>query len=117
MLSGGKTVTETREFVAETADGSVTVEFTFDGTKLAGRSITAFEKVYSEGKEVFVHEDLNDKDQSIEFPKRKTPPSDKTRTGDENDMRKVLGWAIALIISLAGAAVLGLKRIKKNRRG
>ena len=97
-------------------DGSVIVEFTFDARELAGRSVVAFEKVFSEGKEVFAHEDLQDKDQSIEFPKRKTPPSDKTKTGDENDMSRVIGAAIAIVLSLIGAAVLIRDRFKRRGR-
>ena len=116
VTAGGKTVTETREFTAETADGSVIVEFTFDARELAGRSVVAFEKVFSEGKEVFAHEDLQDKDQSIEFPKRKTPPSDKTKTGDENDMSRVIGAAIAIVLSLIGVAVLIRDRIRRSGR-
>ena len=92
------------------------MEFTFDARELAGRSVVAFEKVFSEGKEVFAHEDLQDKDQSIEFPKRKTPPSDKTKTGDENDMRTVISAVIAIVLSLIGAAVLIRDRFKRRGR-
>ena len=64
----GEPVTVVKEFVPENADGSVIVVFEFDASLIAGKSIAAFEKVSSCGKEVFVHEDLEDEDQSIDFP-------------------------------------------------
>ena len=61
---------------AELADGSVVVGFTFDGAGLAGRSIVAFETVTCEGKEVFVHADLDDRDQTVNFPEVRTNATD-----------------------------------------
>ena len=78
--SAGK-VTAQKQFVPETADGSVLLTFAFDGTLLAGGSIVAFEKVFSGGKEVFVHEDLEDEDQTVNFPSVRTTATDK-KDGD-----------------------------------
>ena len=76
VLSGGNQVTVSKEFVPESPDGSVTVEFEFDASQIAGKSVTAFEKVSSRGKDVFVHENLEDEAQSIDFPWIRTSAAD-----------------------------------------
>ncbi|MCR5812526.1 MAG: VaFE repeat-containing surface-anchored protein [Lachnospiraceae bacterium] len=76
VMAGGDKVTVTKDFVPESANGSVTVVFEFDASLIAGRSVTAFEKVSSCGKDVFVHEDLEDQDQSIDFPRIGTSAAD-----------------------------------------
>lgn len=76
VMAGGSPVTVSKEFVPESADGSVTVVFEFDASQIAGRSVTAFERVSSCGKDVFVHEDLEDEAQSIDFPWIRTSASD-----------------------------------------
>ena len=76
VTAGGKPVTVSQEFVPGSADGSVTVVFEFDASLIEGRSVTAFEKVTSCGKEVFVHEDIEDKEQSIDFPWIRTSAED-----------------------------------------
>lgn len=65
----GDAVTSTVEFVAETSDGTVEVEFRFDGRKLGGKTMVAFEKLYYGEKLYAVHEDLEDEKQTIYIPK------------------------------------------------
>ena len=81
VLSDGKEVTAQKQFVPETADGIVTMEFTFNGADLAGKSVVAFETVSSGGKEVFVHASLEDEDQTVYFPDVHTTATDK-KDGD-----------------------------------
>ena len=78
---GGSRVTAQKQFVPSAPDGSVTLAFTFNGIDLAGESVVAFEKVTSNGKEVFVHEDLEDEDQTVYFPSVRTAATDK-KDGD-----------------------------------
>lgn len=108
VTAGGRPVTVSKEFVPERADGSVIVEFEFDASQLAGRSVTAFEKVSSCGKDVFVHEDLKDQDQSIYF--RRTGTS-AAATGDEN---YAVLWTAVLVTASACAAGIIFRRRKKN---
>ena len=75
-MSGGREVTAQEQFTPDAADGSVMVGFTFDGAGLAGRSVVAFETVTYEGKEVFVHADLDDRDQTVNFPEVRTNATD-----------------------------------------
>lgn len=81
LIVDGKEVTAHKEFVPETADGSTIVEFTFNGLGLAGKTVVAGETVKSNGKEVFIHFDLNDEDQTVRFPKVRTTAVDK-KDGD-----------------------------------
>lgn len=87
VIVNGAEVTASRDFVPDSADGSVIVEFKFDGSALAGRSVVAFETVTSNGKEVFVHADLEDEDQTVEFPEVHTSAVDK-KDGDRQISHK-----------------------------
>jgi len=81
LIVDGKEVVAHKEFVPETADGSTIVEFTFNGLGLAGKTVVAGETVKTNGKEVFIHFDLNDEDQTVRFPKVRTTAVDK-KDGD-----------------------------------
>ena len=59
----------TAEFTPEAADGSTTVEFTYDATVFAGRKVVAAETVYEEGEIVAVHFDMEDEAQMVNIPK------------------------------------------------
>ena len=77
----GKNVVAWRTFTPDTADGSVAITFAFDGSALAGKTLVAFEAVYQDGKEVFVHADIEDVDQTVHIPDGHTTAHDK-ETGD-----------------------------------
>ncbi|MBR3032213.1 MAG: VaFE repeat-containing surface-anchored protein [Clostridiales bacterium] len=64
----GKEITASKEFVAETKDGSVEVEFTLDSSLLQSKKVVAFEKVLYLGREVATHMDLEDEEQTVIFP-------------------------------------------------
>ena len=53
----------------KTISGYVTLTFTVDASELAGQTLVAFEKFTNEGREIFVHEDLEDLPQTIKIPK------------------------------------------------
>lgn len=82
VMVNGAQVTAHKEFTAETADGSVIIEFKLDASALAGKSVVAYETVKSVGKEVFVHADITDEDQTVDFPSVKTQAADK-KDGDK----------------------------------
>lgn len=64
----GKAVTSEAELTPETADGKVDVDFIFDGSNLAGKTIVMFEEIRYEGKLIGVHADINDEAQTIYVP-------------------------------------------------
>ena len=65
LLADGKEVTAEAIFIPEKPNGTVEMSFTFPASALAGKTIVVFESVYHEGKEIAVHADLEDKDQTI----------------------------------------------------
>ena len=67
---------------SRTVSGSVDVEFTFDASVLAGRTLTACETLTREGREVAVHADLNDEAQTVYLPGVATRASDR-RSGTQ----------------------------------
>ena len=65
----GKQVTATTTFTPKESNGTVDVVFTVDTTKLEGKEIVVFEKLYYSNVEMSKHEDIKDKDQTITVPK------------------------------------------------
>lgn len=102
----GKTVTAEKTFTAETSDGFIEIEFTFDGSALEGKSIVVFENLYHEGIEVGSHADLEDEGQTIDFP-----PSGPPHTGDRSPVVPVV---IAMLFALGGIVIAIRVRSKKK---
>lgn len=73
----GNELVSTAKFTAASADGSVDVKFTFDGTAMAGRSVVFFENVYYTDKLIAVHADINDEAQTVHIPLIFTSVKDK----------------------------------------
>ena len=65
-----------KTFTADQADGTVTIDIPIDSSKLSGKTVVAFETIYSENVEIAVHADINDKDQSVTYPSVKTTAKD-----------------------------------------
>ncbi len=77
----GADVTATATFKAEKANGTVDVEFVFDGSTLAGKTVVMYENIYYKDRLVGVHADINDEAQIIYVPSVKTTATDtKTET-------------------------------------
>ena len=75
--SGGTDVTASASFTPETADGTVDVQFTFDASQLAGKTVVAFEDVSRGGVTVATHADVTDEGQSVHFVDIHTAATDK----------------------------------------
>ena len=72
----GKEVTAETKFTPDKADGTVTVQFEFDGSKFENNAIVAFETLYNaEGTVVGKHEDIEDDNQTVYFPEVATAAS------------------------------------------
>lgn len=62
----GNEITAEKEFAAEDFEGSVDIEFRFDGSGLAGASLVAFESMLdAEGNIYMSHEDIGDEGQTV----------------------------------------------------
>ena len=89
----GKEVTAEKTFVAEEADGSIILEFTFDSSALAGKHIVAFEDVEYKGISIGTHADIEDEDQTISYPSIHTTATDQA----SGSKTMVLGSSVTLV--------------------
>ncbi len=107
LVINGKNVTAEKTFTAETTDGYIELEFTFDASSL-NTNIVVFEKLYHNDVEVETHEDITDEGQTVTI----TPPTGKTppRTGDR--MPLMLLCILAIISLSAGIMIIRAKRKK-----
>ena len=64
----GNAITSEKEFTAESKDGSIGIEFTFDSSLLAGKTTVVFEDLFNEKIKVASHADIKDEGQSVHFP-------------------------------------------------
>lgn len=100
-LQNCKNVTGETEFVSE-GNSKVNVEFALDSTKIAGKELVAFERVYNEeGKLIASHEDMNSSDQTV-----RVAPASIPKTGDKNIMIVYAMVFILCTIELAALTVL-----------
>ena len=69
----GKEITASTKFTPQAQDGTQDVTFTFDASALGGAKTVVFEKLFVDGTLIGLHEDLTDKDQTVEIsPSLKT---------------------------------------------
>ena len=81
----GKEVTAESTFTAKAQKGTVDVAFTFDGSALEDTLIVVFETLYTEGKEVGVHADIEDDAQTVYLPKIRTNAKDAVTEIDHTE--------------------------------
>ena len=74
----GNAITSEKKFTAESKDGSIGIEFTFDSSLLAGKTTVVFEDLYNENVRVAFHTDINDEGQTVHFPEIHTTATDVT---------------------------------------
>lgn len=88
----GEMVSSETAFTAETSDGSADVTFEFDASKLAGKTVVAYETIYAdisgEVSTVGEHEDRNDENQTVHFPKLTAHAHDKTNLSQSSQNGK-----------------------------
>lgn len=88
----GNRITVTTAFTPEEPDGTINVVFRFDGSNMAGKSLVAFETITLNGVLVADHKDLDDLDQTINFP------AIATTAHDENGSHEFLADGTVTII-------------------
>lgn len=79
IMIDGKEVTASAKFTPEEASGTAQVEFKFDATSIAGKTAVAFEEAYDvkTGTLIGSHKDIDDSDQTVNFPELHTTATDK----------------------------------------
>lgn len=111
FLVDGKEVCSEVTFTPETADGEVTVSFTFDGSVITKETeIVAFETLYREGTEIAVHADIVDENQTVTIHPQ--PEPEKPQTGDNSNLGFYIGLASVAVGCLI--AFLTIKFKKKD---
>ena len=114
VLINGNEVKAEAEFTAEKESGTVNVDFTFDASKLGGKSVVVFEKLYTaEGKEIANHEDINDEGQTVKLVNPPKPAKGKVQTGDNFRMYGLFAGAAALLV--IGSVCVFKKDKKKDK--
>ncbi len=109
FLVDGKEVCSEVTFTPETADGEVTVSFTFDGSVITKETeIVAFETLYREGTEIAVHADIEDEDQTVTIHPQ--PEPEKPQTGDNSNLGFYIGLASVAVGGLIAFLIIKFKK-------
>lgn len=109
FLVDGKEVCSEITFTPETADGEVTISFTFDGSVInKDTEIVAFETLYRDGKEIAVHDDIDDKDQTVTIHPQ--PEPEKPQTGDNSNLGFYIGLGSVAVGGLIAFLIIKFKK-------
>lgn len=108
-LVDGKEVSSEVTFTPETADGEVTVSFTFDGSVITkDTEIVVFETLYRDGTEIAVHTDIDDKDQTVTIHPQ--PEPEKPQTGDDSNIGFYIGLGSVAVGGLIAFLIIKFKK-------
>ncbi len=77
ILIDGKKVQKTVKINPKEDCGKVEMIFPIDSSKLAGKSVVVFEKLFYNGEEMTSHEELDDEEQTVDIIKLKTTATNK----------------------------------------
>lgn len=109
FLVDGKEVCSEITFTPETADGELTISFTFDGSVITkDTEIVVFETLYREGTEIAVHADIDDKDQTVTIHPQ--PEPEKPQTGDNSNLGFWIGLGAVALGGLVSVVIIKLKK-------
>ena len=109
FLVDGKEVCSEVTFTPETADGEVTVSFTFDGSAITkDTEIVVFETLYRDETEIAVHADIDDKDQTVTIHPQ--PEPEKPQTGDNSNIGFWIGLGTVALGGLVSVVIIKLKK-------
>ncbi len=109
FLVDGKEVSSEVTFTPETADGEVTVSFTFDGSAITkDTEIVVFETLYREGTEIAVHADIEDENQTVTIHPQ--PEPEKPQTGDDSNLGFYIGLGSVAVGGLIAFLIIKFKK-------
>lgn len=109
FLVDGKEVNSEVTFTPETADGEVTVSFTFDGSVItADTEIVVFETLYRDETEIAVHAGIDDKDQTVTIHPQ--PEPEKPQTGDNSNIGFWIGLGAVALGGLVSVVIIKIKK-------
>ena len=109
FLVDGEEIRSEVTFTPETADGEVTVSFTFDGSVITKETeIVAFETLYREGTEIAVHADIEDENQTVTIHPQ--PEPEKPQTGDNSNIGFWIGLGAVALGGLVSVVIIKIKK-------
>ena len=109
FLVDGKEVCSEVTFTPETADGEVTVSFTFDGSVITkDTEIVVFETLYRDETEIAVHADIEDKAQTVTIHPQ--PEPEKPQTGDNSNLGFWIGLGSVAVGGLIAFLIIKFKK-------
>ena len=109
FLVDGKEIRSEVRFTPETADGEVTVSFTFDGSAITkDTDIVVFETLYHDGTKIAVHADIDDKDQTVTVHPQ--PEPEKPQTGDNSNLGFYIGLGSVAVGGLIAFLIIKFKK-------
>lgn len=109
FLVDGEEIRSEVTFTPETADGEVTVSFTFDGSVInKDTEIVVFETLYRDETEIAVHADIDDKDQTVTIHPQ--PEPEKPQTGDNSNLGFWIGLGAVVLGGLVSVVIIKLKK-------
>lgn len=109
FLVDGKEVCSEVTFTPETADGEVTVSFTFDGSVITkDTEIVVFETLYRDETEIAVHADIEDENQTVTIHPQ--PEPEKPQTGDNSNLGFYIGLASVAVGGLIAFLIIKFKK-------
>jgi len=135
LLIDGKRVENDYTFTATNSKMEIQIEFTFNASELAGKSLVTFEELYDvtnpeKPEKVAEHMDIEDKGQTVTIKEKPTTPTPETPTTPENpstpntptrttDAPKTGDTTnVAVLLGLLGVSLAGIAFVvyKKRRR-
>ncbi len=109
FLVDGKEVCSEVTFTPETADGEVTVSFTFDGSVITqDTEIVVFETLYRDGTKIAVHADIEDEGQTVTIHPQ--PEPEKPQTGDNSNLGFYIGLGSVAVGGLIAFLIIKFKK-------
>lgn len=109
FLVDGKEVCSEVTFTPETADGEVTVSFTFDGSIITkDTEIVVFETLYRDKTAIAVHADIEDENQTVTIHPQ--PEPEKPQTGDNSNLGFYIGLASVAVGGLIAFLIIKFKK-------
>ena len=114
LTENGKNITSETVFTAEKENGEVTVEFVFNGSVITeDTEVVVFEALYS--KEIAVHCDINDRNQTITIRPAKQPEIERPKTGDDNRLGMLFGMEGGSLVCILSVILLRKRRWNNQR--
>lgn len=109
FLVDGKEIRSEVTFTPETADGEVTVSFTFDGSVITKNTeVVVFETLYRDETEIAVYADIDDKDQTVTIHPQ--PEPEKPQTGDNSNIGFWIGLGAVALGGLVSVVIIKIKK-------